>query len=94
MNDRLDISEIFLKGPLNPNRKTYGRTDVLTYGHLLSATVLIFRLRIPNKMPKYPTSASDLLGTYFGHLQNKWQVPNSCPNICPFINSDGRRTDG
>ena len=42
-------------------------TDVHTYGHLLGTSVLIFRLKIPNKMPKYPKSASNLLGTFFGH---------------------------
>ena len=66
-----------------------GCTDILTDGHLLGTTVLIFLLKIPNKMPKYPTSASNLLGTYFGHLRNKWQVPNSClPNTCPFTRPD------
>ena len=61
------------------------------YGHLLATTVLIFRLKIPNRMPtcNYPTSASNLLDTYFGHLPNKWQVPISClPNIYPFVGSD------
>ena len=68
------------------NRQMDGWTDILTDGHLLGTTILIFQLKIPNKMPKYLTSASNLLGTYFGHLQNKWQVPNSClPNICPFV---------
>ena len=70
------------------------RTHIHTDGHLLGNTVLIFRLKIPNKTPKYPTSASNLLGTYFGHLRNKWQVPNLClPNICPFVDLDGQ-TDG
>ena len=72
---------------------TDAQTDVRTCGHLLETTVLIFRLKIPNKTPKYPTSASNSLGTYFGHLRNKWQVSNSClPNICPFAGS-ARRTE-
>ena len=75
--------------------RTDARADVRTYGHLLGTTVLIFRLKIPNKTQKYPTSASNLLGTYFGHLRNKWQVLSSCLlNICPFVGSGRRMSDG
>ena len=65
------------------------------YGHLLGTSVLIFRLKIPNKMPKYPKSASNLLGTFFGHQRNKRQEPNSClPIICPFVcSTDARMMD-
>ena len=63
--------------------QTDRRMDVHTSGHLLGTTVLTFRLKISNKMPKYPTVASILLGSYFGHLQNKLQVANSSlHNIC------------
>ena len=74
---------------------TNGITDVRTYEHLLVTTVLIFRLKIPKKTPKYPTSASNLFGTYFGHLRNKWQVPNIYPKyaICGLEQMD-RQTDG
>ena len=53
-----------------------------------------FSLKISNKTPKYPTSASNLLGTFFWDKQNKWQVPNLClPNICPFVGSDNAWMD-